>query len=383
VQSESAHSTLREMEEFRLSASPILVLVGILLVWSVPPLCPAQNVQDGIEHVVVTGGKAIWRVFPSGTVEPVVICTQGIPFSVISPTGHCVYGTGGLRTGRGIFENKQRAGLENLAISFHLGTDVPEYWDQACFSADASQVALRCRIGRDDNIFILTLGAFRPLTRFTGAVITQLSWSPDGRALAFYCDPTGRADPDFYRGPFELWTVDLAGNARKLANAGDVDVLSGARSIRPVWSPDGQRVYFSSRPDRASKQVWCYVSTPGTGQDPEPLGHGVPSSISPDGRFIYVTSLEQQPSPHGPRVRPYRLSLGTREVTELQPTMRWPKSSLSGTRIVSCSFGTTVLLFADAAGLVTRTIDLVEKTEPLGIQDWDARVHWVRPGESK
>lgn len=55
-------------------------------------------------------------------------------------------------------------------------------------------------------------------------------WSPDGQAIAFYSDRTGK---------YEIWTITVNGQLRQITDAPDFS------AIYPHWSRDGTRMNFS------------------------------------------------------------------------------------------------------------------------------------------
>ncbi len=108
------------------------------------------------------------------------------------------------------------------------------------------------------------------------------SLSPDGRRLAlsrFTDDTPGRTA--------DIWLLDLArGVASRFTSHPMFD-------LTPVWSPDGNRLAFSSnrtRADGSSGSFDVYVkAATGLGNEDRLVGHDFgdpPSDWSPDGRFI-------------------------------------------------------------------------------------------------
>ena len=82
---------------------------------------------------------------------------------------------------------------------------------------------------------------------------TGLSWSPDGRQIAFARERKRR------RGLPDIDVIDADGSNRR-------NLTRSARSAEslPVWSPDGRTLAFI-RPNQASKKVWL-MNPDGSGQ---------------------------------------------------------------------------------------------------------------------
>ncbi|MBM4049101.1 MAG: hypothetical protein FJ279_28710 [Planctomycetes bacterium] len=357
-------------------------MAALLLTALATRTCLTYAQPREIDYLFVSGEKSVYSVSPEGEVEEVVLCRDGLSFWAVSPTGFSAYGVGGRREGLGTFKSKERPALDAVALHFPPSKGIPEYWRDPAFRPDGSSIAFRSSSPGTafSQIYLLTLGAVRRLTRFETAVITQLSWSPDGRRIAFYCDPTGRADPDFYTGDFELWVAEIEGAAKSLSRAGDADIFSAARYHRPLWSPDGNDIYFSNCPDSATRQVWCYVVAADGSREPKRVHRGVPCSISQDGRSLYVTSYERGGPGPASGIRTFCLDLKKSEVREMPGAIRWPKCSPTGQYIAFCTPNTAAITFATSDGLITNSVDLTGRVNPFGIQDWGQRVSWVRGG---
>lgn len=87
------------------------------------------------------------------------------------------------------------------------------------------------RTGTDRHIpardMVPTFGCFTP---------SYLTWSPDGKLLAYTCRGIG-AEPS---GSGGIYTIRPDGTGRRLIATGPVQALS------PTWSPDGKRLAFST-----------------------------------------------------------------------------------------------------------------------------------------
>jgi serine/threonine protein kinase/Tol biopolymer transport system component len=127
----------------------------------------------------------------------------------------------------------------------------------------------------------------------TNGDAVQPSWSPHGHRIAYWGLPVGSGQRD-------IWTIPASGSP---PGAGAVAVTSDAAvDWNPVWSPDGNFLYFSS--DRnGTMNLWRVPIEEKSGRvlgDPEPLT--APSrwcgqlSISRDGRQVVYTSRDETSS---------------------------------------------------------------------------------------
>jgi Tol biopolymer transport system component len=101
----------------------------------------------------------------------------------------------------------------------------------------------------------------------TPAVYDQLSWSPDGRAIAFASDASGR---------MELKIVDVESGAVRNLDCGE-----GA-NMSPSWSPAGDEIFFSS--DRTGvDEVWVVNVNSGAKRQISTDGGNTRPAVSPAG----------------------------------------------------------------------------------------------------
>jgi Tol biopolymer transport system component/serine/threonine protein kinase len=161
----------------------------------------------------------------------------------------------------------------------------------------------------------------------------QPHWSPDGSRIAYWGRPrdTGQRD---YSGQRDLWTVAPTGGA-------PVPVTNDtATDWNPVWSPDGDTVFFSSNRG-GSMNLWRVRMDEASGAvlgQPEPVT--TPStysgqlSISGDGRrFVYahltsavnLFTIGLDPSREATTGLPTAITSGTRDtaVPDLSPDGEW------------------------------------------------------------
>jgi Tol biopolymer transport system component len=95
-------------------------------------------------------------------------------------------------------------------------------------------------IGRDDGILLLDPTTGRTVTRLEAPLpwVTDITWAPDGKRLAFNLefqfDVDSTADPSL-RG---VWVMDVStGRSKQLLHCG-----SGPNACGVAWSPDGSRI---------------------------------------------------------------------------------------------------------------------------------------------
>jgi serine/threonine-protein kinase len=166
------------------------------------------------------------------------------------------------------------------------GTSERVYERQAAVSAEGTlaYVADIAERGRE-LVWVDRAGAATRLTDVRHLYNFRPVLSPDGRALAVTIeDSPGR------RGP-EVWTYDLERNT-----FARVTVSGDGVSIRPLWSPDGRRIYFDS--NRSGGYRPFVQAADGTGQASSLVEEGGGSirgrSISADGSLLVLTETNEK-----------------------------------------------------------------------------------------
>lgn len=144
----------------------------------------------------------------------------------------------------------------------------PEERDLFFITGHLHSTALEATLSKPSNVLTVS----KPYEIFT----CGLSWSPDGRRIAF---------ESVRGGSISLWVMNSDGThpvqlTRDLSN-----------NWHPAWSPDGRRIAFAS--DRSGNyDIWVMDAD---GSHPMPLTQNPASdfrpSWSPDGRRIVFTSL--------------------------------------------------------------------------------------------
>ncbi len=114
----------------------------------------------------------------------------------------------------------------------------------ATWSADGHSLAYVGHSESGDRIVMIDIdGASPPQTIALGRTQTRPSWSPDGRAVAFY---SNHEDPE----RFDLWVLPLGGQPTLI----DQDVVMSHRG--PSWTPDSSRLVYVRNDDDRFDPVW-------------------------------------------------------------------------------------------------------------------------------
>ena len=171
----------------------------------------------------------------------------------------------------------RRIGGEN---AINLTEDSPVADMHPSFSPNGESIAFRSN--RDGGgIFVMgaTGESVRRLTDFG----SNPTWSPDGTTVLFATEGIG---PDPYgRGTVSsLWTVDVATEETKKIFDGD--------AVQPDWSPNGHRIaYWGLPPTGGQRDIW---TIPAAGGDPVAVTNDDAVDWSPvwspDGNFLYFSS---------------------------------------------------------------------------------------------
>ena len=132
----------------------------------------------------------------------------------------------------------------------------------------------------------LTGGATRP---FLASGAAAPSWSPDGARLAFFNN--GGGDP--------LQTADrTGGDAKQIAVSQEGFFAPGVHSHNPVWSPDGQWIYFVHGYPTSAMNIWRVKPMGGTAEQLTdfhvPLNYTAPFDAR---TVLYVARTETQTGP--------------------------------------------------------------------------------------
>lgn len=147
-------------------------------------------------------------------------------------------------------------------------------------SPDGSTLAFSWNPNGHWEIYLLHLDAERPAVQITSGDGAKFRprWAPDGSSLAYLVDLDGGENYDIYR-------YDLASEEHKNLTPGTPD------AIQPgfCWSPDGQRLAFSSN---RSGHFSTYIMSAGGGPALQVFDIPQPdwkTEWSPDGNWLAVT----------------------------------------------------------------------------------------------
>jgi Tol biopolymer transport system component len=145
------------------------------------------------------------------------------------------------------------------------------------FSGDGSALWFNPADGKPLKLVDLIGGTPRP---FLGEGANVPAWSPDGTRLVYVYKPN-RDDP--------MYLADRTGaNARQILPPGTL------KNNNPVWSSDGQWIYFvrgSEPQDEMNMDIWRLRPSPGGGPERLTQQHAAPNFLAPlDSQTVLYTS---------------------------------------------------------------------------------------------
>jgi Tol biopolymer transport system component len=228
--------------------------------------------RDG-RALVYESGRYLWRLSIVGDRAPERVELAG--YGALTPA---------LTSGRdrlAFVSQRNTTSQHPLDMSYTSAPVVASsYWDFAVsFSPDGRRLAFSSSRAGEGTVDIWTARAdgtgARQLTRRPGAWQGSPSFSPDGREVVF----NSRHED----GTWSLFVVDADGGVpRRLTfDAGDEDT--------PVWSPDGHWIYYTSD-QKAGRNVWRIPVTGGRAEQLTTRGANYGITVSPDRReLLYKT----------------------------------------------------------------------------------------------
>jgi Tol biopolymer transport system component len=158
-------------------------------------------------------------------------------------------------------------------------TEVADEWNfEPHISPDGSRVAfVSTRSGSEEVWVVGADGAgSRRLTSFRGARVETPRWSPDGMRLVFSARAPARAD---------LYVISAEGGVPERLTSEATD------AVAPSWSRDGRSVYFASRREAGTWQIWRLELTEKRLTKVTSAG-GYAARESPDGRWLFFSRAD-------------------------------------------------------------------------------------------
>jgi eukaryotic-like serine/threonine-protein kinase len=265
--------------------------VGHLLPWFLPDgrhflyVTYTRKADDAANYLATLDSKERKRLADSKQAAAYAPPAAG------SGNGHLLF----LRDGTLLAQALDAKRFELIGEPFPVAEQVGSYVARAFFSVSANGV-LAYRSGSFANNSQLmwfdregkSLGTLGLPADYYGG----LALSPDGKRVA-----VGERDQ---AGKTDIWLLDLARNLH-------TRFTFDARSMKPVWSPDGNRLAFYSTRDR-SESIYQKDSS-GSGNEELLSKSGSPEDWSPDERRLLYTFLDPKtnrrdlwvlPGPAGP-----------------------------------------------------------------------------------
>jgi len=178
--------------------------------------------------------------------------------------------------------------------------EVPEVPDdpRGALSPDGRRLCHRVTEGNTVTIRILHLNSGQSEDVFAiEGLISPVSWSPDGKKIAYYFVPEEEFTDDSYR-------VSVSGRVgdqwkhKIVAGPSKACMRSAMRDLPPVWGPDGKVIVFEARYQDEERGAQTYlVRIDGTGlvriaghnsgPSSSPFHGGIAFSDSRQGVFVY------------------------------------------------------------------------------------------------
>ncbi|HET9316473.1 MAG TPA: S9 family peptidase, partial [Vicinamibacteria bacterium] len=191
--------------------------------------------------------------------------------------------------------------VREVLVSDVAGTDVrllardedPKFWSldflgaEPLPSPDGRYVAFVSDSDGWDHVYVVLAGGGRARQVTRGRFeVTGLTWSPDGRRLAFDANRSGNP------GDRELMVADIAGTEESVVT------VAGGRgtNTRALWDPAGKRLLYQHTDPRTSADL--FVVEARQGATPQRLTTSLPASVDPSAlvepQFVRYSSKDGQ-----------------------------------------------------------------------------------------
>jgi Tol biopolymer transport system component len=169
-------------------------------------------------------------------------------------------------------------------IRMDLTSDCLEDDTQPAFSPDGEHIAFRSeRNGGGIYVMGATGESARRLTNFG----YNPAWSPDGQQILVATESITRPEDRAATGSM-LWIVDYPSGIKHLLYKGD--------AVQPQWSPSGQRIAFWAIDSKGGRDIWTIPAAAGEERTPQPIRVTEVGFInwnpvwSPEGNALYFSS---------------------------------------------------------------------------------------------
>jgi serine/threonine-protein kinase len=340
-----------------------------------------QSLKTGVRKLLIEGGSDA-RFVPTGHIIYAVGSTLfAVPFDVkkLQTTGGYIPVMEGVRRSR-LFPGGTTAatqfGFSNNGSMIYVpggpvlgnGTDAnlalvsrtgarkllnipPGPYSQPRISPNGKQLVLHTEYGEDRVVWIHDLtGATAPRKLTFGGHNHRPTWSPDGERVVYTSDRDGEAALFWQR-------ADGNGPAEPLFKG-----ETGVTIQSEAWSPHGNMIIFSTS-RAAVRTLWTL--SPGVDPKPKPLitTYSTNSSISPDGRWLAYTSSDSGGSEV--YVQPFPPNGNKFQVTDGGRSPLWSPDGKQLFYLRAQGAGTSQIMAVDVQ---TQPNFVVVKTSPLPIE---------------
>lgn len=148
---------------------------------------------------------------------------------------------------------------------------------EVSWSTDGRQIAFIEDETKPSPIFVASVnGSNRKSITDGRTIVSQITWSPDGKRIAYMVLENPK------QGVWSIHSIDADGkNERKLSSTGSSD-------SNPAWSPDGKTLVFQSTGEKNTSYIASMDSTDGSGRKKIVAGAEIDClpAFSPDGSQI-------------------------------------------------------------------------------------------------